>query len=689
VTGDKLKQKLCLAPVTCHLITYEKVNAMSRRIMNRAALMLVALLLLQAGAAFAQEGEGAQARPNELREEFHQSYPLSAQGRVTLKNVTGAVRIVGWDRAEVRVDAVKRGESRERLDEAKITVDASADSIYIETRYPDEAFRHEAGDRRRRNAASVDYTVSVPRGARLESIEVISGRLDIENVSGGVKASCISGRFTARNLSGEAKLSNVSGMLEATFDRIDDATNITLGNVSGQIILNIPSDTNGTIKANTLSGNITNNFGLPVRRGEHIGNDMSGQLGQGGARIKLNNVSGQIKIERAADGRTQSTVTNLLSETRVEREGMVQEDIQKQVAREIERAMRDSERNVEQANRAVERANRDIERANRDVERANRTPRTRIARDASQSSERARRDAERAVRDLERSQAQIEREVERAAREVERAMEAQEDNGGGEYGESSYRLVERESKSFNVSGTPRVQINTFDGSINIQPTNESTVRFTAVKRARDEQAMRGIRLRAEQTGDGVLIIAEFDKTAARKGMYDTGAAVALDVWVPRSANVNVRSGDGRLRLSGIEGEIDLHTGDGSVDVTESKGHLKVETGDGRVRVAGFNGDATVQTGDGRITLEGRFTKLSARTGDGAISLALPEGSNARIETDSERVINDLSAVAEESESEDGVRRVRHWRVGSGAGSQITLRTGDGQIFLRRTGDERE
>jgi DUF4097 and DUF4098 domain-containing protein YvlB len=303
-------------------------------------------------------------------------------------------------------------------------------------------------------------------------------------------------------------------------------------------------------------------------------------------------------------------------------------------------------------------------------------------------SEQARREGVRAARELERNQVRVEREVERAAREIEQAM-GEHDRAAGEHGEYAYRLVERDAKSFNVSGTPRVNINTFDGSINIQPTNDATVRFTAVKRARDEQAMRGIRIRAEQTGDGVVIIAEFDKTQARKGEYDTGAAVALDVWLPRNANVNVRSGDGRLRLSGVEGEIDLHTGDGSVDVTESKGRLKVETGDGRVRVAGFDGDATVQTGDGRITLEGRFTRLSARTGDGAISLALPEGSNARIETDSERVINDMSAVAEEAETEDGVRRVRHWRVGSGAGSQITLRTGDGQIFLRRAGDERE
>ena len=652
---------------------------MSSRVVNRVAFGLGALLLVASAGAFAQEDKSA-AR-GALSEEFHQSYPLSAQGRVTLKNISGAVRITAWDRAEVRVDAVKHANTRERLDEAKITVDASADSVNIETRYPDEAFRYERDKGNYRNPASVDYTLSVPRGARLESIEVISGKLDIEGTTGGVKASCISGRFTARNLAGDAKLSNVSGMLEATFDKIDDASNVTLNNVSGQLIINLPSDTNGTLKANTLSGQIANNLGLPVRRGEYIGHDLSGQLGRGGARIKLNNVSGGIRIQRAADGRTATSVTNLISDAgrTYVREGASEQEIERQVEREIERAMQQTEREVERTTREVERTNRVIERKNRAL----------ATRESSQADERARREAQRAARELERSQAQVQRDVERTMREVERNLE---EHGRvvAEHGESSYRLVERESKSFNVTGTPRVRINTFDGSINIQPSNEATVKFTAVKRARDEQAMRGIRLRAEQTSDGgVLIIAEFDKTLAKQ-TYDTGAAVALDVWVPRNANVHVKSGDGRLRLSGIEGEIELNTGDGSVEVTESKGRLNVKTGDGRVRVAGFDGDATVQTGDGRISLDGRFGKLSARTGDGAISLALPADANARIETDSGRVYNEVSAIAEDGETGDPERRVRHWRVGSGAGqSQISLRTGDGQIFLRRAGAERE
>jgi len=641
---------------------------MSRRIVHRMALMLGALLLASAG-VFAQGASAA----GELREEFHQSYPLSAQGRVTLRNISGAVRITAWDRAEVRIDAVKRANTRERLDEARIEVNASADSLNVETRYPEGNLNFD-GERQYRNPASVDYTLSVPRGARLESIELISGQLDIEGVKGGVKASCISGRFTARNLGGDAKLANVSGMLEATFDRLDETSIVSLNNVSGATLLVIPSDTNGHLKVNTLSGQITNDLGLPVRRGEHVGNDLSGQLGTGGARIKVNSVSGSVKIQRAADGRAASSVRNLLPDTRPEREGASREEIERQVEREIEQAMERTERELERTQRVVERTERVVEHSQR----------ARANREAALEARRSQREATRATRTAERANAQVAREVERAAREVDRAM--QEHGRVMIEGSESYRLVERESKSFAVGNAPRVLIKTFDGSINIQPTDQPTVSFTAVKRARDEQAMRAVRLRAEQTSAGVQIIAEFDKTQEHR--HGTGAVVMLDVYVPRRANVNVKSGDGRLRLSGIEGEIELNTGDGSVEVSDSKGQLRAETGDGRVRIFNFDGTATVKTGDGRISLDGRFTQLSARTGDGAISLTLPADANARIETDSERVINDINAVAEEAETETPERRVRNWRVGSGAGSQITLSTGDGQIFLRRAGADR-
>ena len=133
-----------------------------------------------------------------------------------------------------------------------------------------------------------------------------------------------------------------------------------------------------------------------------------------------------------------------------------------------------------------------------------------------------------------------------------------------------------------------------------------------------------------------------------------------------------------MRVEGVGGELDVRTGDGPVDVTGARGRLRAETGDGRILVEGFDGDAEARTGDGRITLDGNFRTLAAHTGDGTISLSVPDGTNATVETNAESVFNDGVAVAETPNE----ARVRRWRIGGG-GQVFTLRTGDGRVVLRR------
>jgi hypothetical protein len=64
----------------------------------------------------------------ELREEFHQTYPLSPTGRVSLENINGGVQIKVWDRAAVQVDAVKKAYRKERLAEVRIEVNATEEN---------------------------------------------------------------------------------------------------------------------------------------------------------------------------------------------------------------------------------------------------------------------------------------------------------------------------------------------------------------------------------------------------------------------------------------------------------------------------------------------------------------------------------------------------------------------------------
>jgi DUF4097 and DUF4098 domain-containing protein YvlB len=160
------------------------------------------------------------------------------------------------------------------------------------------------------NPASVEYTLTVPRGARLDEIKLINGALDITGAKGEVHASCINGRLKAHNLSGRADLSTINGHLEATFDDLSGAS-VKLSSVNGSMEMTIPSDSKAEIEATTVSGLIENDFGLHVNHHNFVGHDLRGELGSGGPRIRLSNVNGRIEIRHASDGRALSPAKDL------------------------------------------------------------------------------------------------------------------------------------------------------------------------------------------------------------------------------------------------------------------------------------------------------------------------------------------------------------------------------------------
>ena len=241
-------------------------------------------------------------------EEFHQTYALTSDGRVELDNINGAVHISTWDQNEVKVDAVKYADSKERLEQARIDIDSGKDHLSIRTKYPDHDLTFNWGSHS--NPASVEYTLTVPRTARLDEIKLINGSLDVTGATGEVHASCINGRLEAHNLSGRADLSTINGHLDAKFDQLRGSS-LELKSVNGSVELTIPSDAKAEIEASTVSGGIENDFGLHVNHHRYVGHDLRGELGNGGPRIRLENVNGSIEIRHASDGRALSPVKDL------------------------------------------------------------------------------------------------------------------------------------------------------------------------------------------------------------------------------------------------------------------------------------------------------------------------------------------------------------------------------------------
>ncbi len=601
--------------------------------------------------------EPEEQRGEEVREEFHQNYPLAANGRVSLENINGNVRITVSDGNEVQVNAVKRAYNRERLAEAKIEVTATDDAIRIRTDYPGRD-QHFTSDEKGRynNPATVDYSIVVPRQVRLESIDLINGSLDVEGVEGNVKASSVNGRVAARGLKGEAKLNTVNGTVEATFTQLDPAKPLSLGSVNGNVVVVIPSDSNVIVRAETIHGAIRNDFGLAVRDGEYVGHSLYGQLGSGGARLKLGNVNGGINIKHAADGRPVSPAQSLLSQKDMEKD----KDKDKHKGEGEGIGMSADEVSEMNANA----------RATADRVRREALAQVDIAKMQKQITPEVQREIERAMRDAEREIQQAQREVQRETRRERREQVRSESRSDARASGMAYsRFVTTESKSFTVPANARVNLSTYDGPITVHGWDKSEVTYTATKHGNDDEQLKEVRIETEQQGPAVSIIAKSDQ--------DNGW-VALDVFVPRNSSVHVSSEDGQLTLQGVSGELTLRTNDGGIEVSDSQGQLKVSSGDGHIRVTNFEGQADARTADGAITLDGRFSSLSARTGDGSISLAVASDSNFTIETDAENISNQGLTITEDVAPSS---RTKRWKIGRG-GNVFILNAGEGRIILR-------
>ncbi len=223
----------------------------------------------------------------EVTGEFHQTYPIAADGRVAIQNVNGNIRISTWDRNEVKVDAIKRAESKEQLDELKILVSASADSVGIRTEYPHHA----------RNM-SVEYTLAVPRGVSLDSIETVNGSVTVDGAAGRVHASSVNGGVTLARASGDVDVSTVNGRVEAAVDT-PAGRHIALHTVNGAVRLLLARDAGANVTATTVNGGISNDVDLKVRSiHSGGGSKLEGTVGSGGAEVKLATVNGHITLAR-------------------------------------------------------------------------------------------------------------------------------------------------------------------------------------------------------------------------------------------------------------------------------------------------------------------------------------------------------------------------------------------------------
>jgi hypothetical protein len=251
-----------------------------------------------------------------------------------------------------------------------------------------------------------------------------------------------------------------------------------------------------------------------------------------------------------------------------------------------------------------------------------------------------------------------------------------------------HRYVETVEKRFEVSGTPTVRLGTFDGSVEVGTWDRPEVVVVVEKHAVDQRAADRMTVNARQDGDRIEVEVT-DQRSPGLNITVGSHSARLTVTVPARAQIEARTGDGRVLVYGVHGDLTVRTGDGSIQLEQVDGAVDATSGDGSLEIDGAIRTLRARSGDGRVRVRvaagtAPTGAWSVTTGDGSILLELPDGFGADLDASTGDGRVSVSELPFSGSTEGRRHRVARGRIGPG-GPSLRVHSGDGSITVRRAG----
>jgi hypothetical protein len=155
-------------------------------------------------------------------------------------------------------------------------------------------------------------------------------------------------------------------------------------------------------------------------------------------------------------------------------------------------------------------------------------------------------------------------------------------------------------------------------------------------------------------------------TGPRNPGQNHGWSVSFQVLVPMQTWLALRSTNGAIRISGVEGEIDFQTTNGAVSLANLGGQVKGRTTNGAVRVTL---DGPTWSGPG----------MDVETTNGAVQVAVPDGYSAHLQAST---VNGRTRVDFPVTMQGRLDRGLDITLGSG-GPTIKVTTRNGGVHIAR------
>lgn len=257
-------------------------------------------------------------------------------GRVSIDNAAGTLRVVGWNREEITVTGTL-GKRAEGID---LSGSAQRTTISVETHgnphgvKSDLEIRVPAGSRLEIDgfateitvlevtgvveADSVNGSISVSGRPREVKAETVNGFITVEGPASRVHAESVNGPVTVKGATGDVEASTVNGVLVVTGSLFERARLETVSgsirfegelgpkgvleaeSVSGGVDLQFPARQTFELHVTTFSGDIQSDFGGEVHKVSKWTSEKELQFtaGAGGPEVTVSTLSGSVVIRK-------------------------------------------------------------------------------------------------------------------------------------------------------------------------------------------------------------------------------------------------------------------------------------------------------------------------------------------------------------------------------------------------------
>jgi DUF4097 and DUF4098 domain-containing protein YvlB len=224
--------------------------------------------------------------------------------RLEVNNVSGPVRIEGWERDTIQVHYVKQARGPEALEEFRIEIQVDGDTLKVRPVHaPRGGFRFGA----------VSFDIKVPASLQQLSVHNVSGNIEVANLAAdiGQELKTVSGSIASER-SGDLRVESISGSVEFSFagdklyaksvsGRISGRIrslprhgSVKVEAVSGSVDLTAFAGLDAEVRLQSISGSIS--CGFPLQITEQKRTRLSGRIGTGAAEVDVETVSGSISL---------------------------------------------------------------------------------------------------------------------------------------------------------------------------------------------------------------------------------------------------------------------------------------------------------------------------------------------------------------------------------------------------------